>query len=455
VLEASDRPGGVVGTFEHNGFRFEEGPNTVMASALGIRQLAHDVGLDDRVVASDQAAKDRFLYFKGRLRTLPSGLGSFVATPLLSMRAKLRLATEPFRRHVSLRGDELEPNLEAFLGARLGLEAARVLAGSFVRGVYAAELQELGAKSAFPKLWNLAEQHGGFVRGALAKQREPKPEVPGPEFPRGSLLSFELGLVELVEALSRELGPRLSLNTRVSSLERHDSAWRIVTATGRELRAARVVLAVPAPVAARLLGTVAGASSLPLDVLTSIPHGRITLVHLGFERGALPQLPNGFGYLVPPGGEQVTGAEAPAVLGTIFVSKLFRGRAPEGFEATTSFYRSEDIEALLGTGADDARILQLAARDLARAVGAPHAPELRTGIVRRWDEVIPRYAPGHERRVGALLERLRSELPGIELAGNFVAGVSVDYVVARGRAVAEALVAQARDREQEVGAVSR
>jgi protoporphyrinogen oxidase len=39
-----------------------------------------------------------------------------------------------------------------------------------------------------------------------------------------------------------------------------------------------------------------------------------------------------------------------------------------------------------------------------------------------------------------LVARIDTELPGLALAGSYVAGVSVDDVIARGRAVAQSML---------------
>ncbi|MEO0652646.1 MAG: NAD(P)-binding protein, partial [Planctomycetota bacterium] len=50
VLEAGPRAGGVVGTREIDGFRFEAGPNTLQASAVGFRNLCAELGLEHDLV---------------------------------------------------------------------------------------------------------------------------------------------------------------------------------------------------------------------------------------------------------------------------------------------------------------------------------------------------------------------------------------------------------------------
>ena len=427
LCEAADHAGGVVGSDRVDGFLFERGPNTVLASSLEFRKLVHDVGLDERLVASRPEAKLRYLFKDGGLIALPTGPLEFLKSRVLSGRGKRRLMSEPLRR---FREPDEEPTLEDFLCERLGPEAARTMAGAFVRGVYAAELSQLGAASAFPRLWDLAREHGGLVRGFLARRKNKKPVPPGPEFRRGSLLSFSEGLRELIERLALELGDRLRTKAPVAAIERADSGYECRLESGETIRARQLVLAVPAPVAARLAGPLhAGAGS----ILGAIEHARLTLVHLGFDASDWASFPSGFGYLVPPTEEGKDGV--PGVLGTIFNSNLFEGRTPEGSLSVTSFYRGSDIEHLAEEG-----LVETAASDLALGVGQGTAPRVRAFRVQPWNDVIPRYAPGHAARMRELEGALASSLPGFHLAGNYTRGVSVEQVIATGRRVAQDVI---------------
>ena len=443
LLEASDRAGGVVGTVERGGFLFETGPNTVQATSEAFRRLCGDLGIAGRLIATTSAADERYLFLDGRLQKLPSSPPAFLLSPVLSVRARIQVATELFRKwHPPEPGASgtpaaNEPTMEAFVRERLGPEATRILAGSFVRGVYAAELTDLGARSAFPRMWKACEEHGGLIRGLFAAGRKRLPELPGPPAPKTALLSFPHGLQELVDALQRSLGDRMRTRAPVESIAREGTGWKVRIRGGESRVGDHVVLAIPAPVAANLLESVAS-GDVPLDSLRRIRHASVTLVHLGLERAQVPSLPRGFGYLVPPptpgaagsGSTAGTGA-VPRALGTIFASNLFPGRAPEGCVAVSSFYSSADVGNL-----DDQGLAGIACEDLARGLRETRAPVARVHEVRRWKDVIPRYAPGHAERMETLARSSRSALPGLHWAGSYVAGVSVEQVIARGRAVA-------------------
>lgn len=454
VIEAAERAGGVVGSLERDGFRFETGPNTIQASAAAFRTLCGDLGIAGRLIVSPPEQKDRFVFVHGRIRALPATPLEFLSTPILSLRSRMFVCTEAFRPWKPP-GDGLEPDLSSFITERLGAEAARVLGGAFVRGVYAAELAELGAKSAMPRMWRALEEHKSLVRGMRALGQRPEVVLPGPRVPRTSLLSFPEGLQEIVHALERALkehGARLYLRRAASRLQRTRSPgserrrWRIDAGKGESFEADDLVLAVPAPIAVRLL-TPALTSDFDLDGLRGIVHSRVTLVHLGFAQSELTEFPAGFGYLVPPpdpalrsvggAGARPAGSEEPLVLGTIFASNLFPGRAPRGSLAVTSFYKSDDVERM-----NEKELISQACRDLALALRQAKPPRASLALTKRWTDVIPHYAPGHAARIAELLHRIQSDMPGLHLAGSYVAGVSVDDVIARGRAVAASILAR-------------
>ena len=425
VLEACPRPGGLIGGFEQDGFRFEAGPNTVQASAATLRNLAGELGIADELIVSRPAAKRRYLFQAGKLQPLPRGPLSLLTTGLLSPSSKLRFVMEPLRRRAPLQSGRDEPTFEALMAERLGKAAARTLAGAFVRGVYAAEASQLGAASAFPRLWSSVQEHGGLVRGmigaAKARKAEGPPALPGPDCKRSDLLSFPTGLSRLTDALADTLGERLHLGTRVTRVERANGGFRVHRHGGEPLDAAQVVVTLPARETVAVAGDLLEQFDRPL--LEHLPHASVTVVSLGLDSAPLPE---GFGFLVPP---DETHPETPRALGVLFVSRIFEGRTPTGRDAVSAIYASGDL------GDEDP--VTVATEDLRRALGK--VPGIVTSKVLRWEAVIPRYDVGHAPRAARLVEAVRAAHPGLFLSGNYHGGVGVEDCLARGRGVAAAL----------------
>lgn len=432
ALDAAPTAGGVATSRRVGDYLFEAGPNTVPASARELRELAGRLGIASRLVAADPSARTRYLWFGGRLVPLPGGPLGLLTTPLLSAGAKLRVASEPLRRWRAPEADVTEPSLGELLDERIGVEASNLFAGAFVRGVYAGDHRQLGARSAFPRLWSMLLDGGGLVRGARRAAAAPRPpSAPGPDVPASRLLSFPEGLGELATALADRLGARLRTGCRVDGITREPSGWRATLSGGGSLRARALVLALGARAAAALIAR-AGLGELA-ERLAALPTRGIRLVHLGFAPGTLT-LPPGFGYLVPPpeallrrGGS----AAAPAALGALFPSNLFRGRALAGGAAVTCFF-AEDW----ARGSSPEQRAALARRDLAHALRLPAAPEAEAFWCVDWPGAIPQYAVEHGVRIAGLETELAERAPRLHLAGSYTAGLAVNQVLARGRAVA-------------------
>ena len=172
LVDAGDRPGGVMQTDAHAGYVVERGPSTFQLKAP-LLTLAERHGVEPLLVPASPESRRRALFDGEELVDLPHGLMSAVRTPLVSSAAKLRLLAEPFIR----RGDPTGESVYTFCARRLGPEVATKLVGAFLTGVYAGDARHLGIEAVFPALAELERAHGSLVRGGLArafKRQEPR-----------------------------------------------------------------------------------------------------------------------------------------------------------------------------------------------------------------------------------------------------------------------------------------
>jgi oxygen-dependent protoporphyrinogen oxidase len=414
VLEKLSRPGGNVSTEYAEGYRIERGPHTFMASASDIFSLAEDVGLSEQIVPALPSARKRFIVRGGALHAVPTGPLSFLSSGLLTFRGKLALAGEPFRTR---RGDPGETAAE-FFERRFGTEAARVLAGAFINGVYAGDPRQLSAPAAFPLFWRFEQESGGMIRCAMAHGRRRKAErrARGENGPRRKgLFAFREGLGQLSDAIAGKLGARVRTGAEVLAIRREDDHYVLRTSSG-ELRSRRLVLAVPPAEAARLLAALDGRLA---PFLRAIPMAPVAVVHMGLRQRA-PKVPDGFGFLAPRG-------EGVRSLGVLFPSRLFDARAPQGGDLFSGFVGGTlDAEALsLG----DEALLEIVRGDLSRLVGREISPDFVR--VSRVPQAIPQCTLGHLERLAGIRERLARQ-PGLALAGNYLRGVGMKDAVGSG-----------------------
>jgi len=427
-LEAADHPGGNIRTERAEGFVCEWGPTGFLDNAPATLDLARRLGLQERLLPARPAAESRFVFRRGRLRSVPTAPLPFLRSGILSPWGKLRLLGEPFARGSRGGGDE---SVHDFAARRIGREAASVLVDAMVSGVYAGNARRLSLAATFPKMRAMEQEHGSLFRAMLARRREARAAgsrkpAGGPAGPGGRLTSFRDGLQELIDGLAGALGERLRTRLPVRAVsDMGRRGFRVHLDEGAPLEADAVILATPAWHAAALVRTMDPALG---SVLEEIPSAPLVVAHFGYHRGALGEAPEGFGFLVPRG-------EGPRILGSLWISSIFEGRAPEGRVLTTSMIGGAHDPAALELRDDE--LVRIVREDLHRVMGIVAAPYFVR--LMRHPRGIPQYTLGHLGR----LEKIRSGLqrhPGLHVAGNSYAGISVNSCVEEAPGVADAVV---------------
>jgi protoporphyrinogen/coproporphyrinogen III oxidase len=424
-LEAEDRPGGNIRSDRIDGYTCEWGPNGFLDNVPATLALVRRLGIEDRLLPSDRSAAIRFIYRGGRLRRLPSGALSFLVSDILSVPGRVRVLREPF---VPARRDPSEESVFDFVSRRIGAESARILVDAMVSGIYAGDVRALSLQATFPKMWRMEADHGGLICAMLARRKEKGASAKsgGPAGPGGTLTSFRDGLEDLIHALARAAGPALRLGSRVVRVAGAGAGgFRVSLSRGEPVDAAAVVLACPAWFASELV------SDLDAELgaaFAGIPSASVAVVHFGYDEADLASRPHGFGFLAPRG-------EGPRILGTLWSSSIFPGRAPAGKVLLTSMVGgAHDPEAVTF---DDARLIEIVRRDLSRAMGIDAAP--RFVRIFRQPRGIPQYTLGHMARLETIARRL-AEHPGLLACGNSYRGISVNACVDEAPGIADAIV---------------
>jgi protoporphyrinogen/coproporphyrinogen III oxidase len=423
LLESREVAGGNIRTEIRDGYLLERGPVSFLASSENIHGLAERLQATGRVTQALARSAARYIYRNGEAHKLFTGPGSFITSRLLGWRGKLALMTEPLR---TARGSENDTAREFFV-RRFGEEAASYLAGPFVSGVYAGDVNSLSAPAAFPLFWGFEQKHGGMIRGMIPHMKKKKwiAEQTGQALPAKGLYSFDNGLGTLAGLITEKLGVTVTCSFPVKKIEKIPEGFAVHGDSGSR-QARSVILAVPAFEAARMLET-----ELPEAAggLRDIQYQPVAVVHLAFE-GKEDEWPEGFGVLIPR-------EEGVRTLGVLYPSSMFNGRAPQGQRLFTCYIGGAfDPQAV---ELPERELIDIAARDVAQVVGVKGSPVF--GTVIRHSQAIPQYTLGHTARV-RLLDKTMQETPGLYFASNFMRGVGLND--AAGTGIRAALAAGAR-----------
>jgi protoporphyrinogen/coproporphyrinogen III oxidase len=434
VLEQRDRIGGVLRTVDLAGVPFDVGAEAFLARRPEVPALLAELGLADALVQPTAAAAS--VRAAGRTGPLPAGTLLGVPTSaarldgLLSAAGLAAVAAEQGRPLAWAPGGDVA--LGGLLRSRFGDEIADRLADPLLGGVYAGRVDALGLRATVPALAAALDAGAPSLTAAADAATAPpaspanghgESPTPGPVF--GAVRG---GYRVLLEALVAAAGAQVRPRTTVRELRRTEGGWRLVlgpTTAPEALDVDAVVLAVPAPAAARLLAGAAPAAARAAGEIELASSAVVALAFRAEDAAALP----------PTSGVLVAADEPLAVKAVTHSSTKWAHLAAGGLvRLRASLGRFGEAAALQ---VEDAELVARVRADLGVLAGITGAPVATH--VQRWGGGLPQYGVGHLDRVRAIEEGLPA---GVAVAGSALHGVGVPACIATARAAAERVAAE-------------
>lgn len=402
VLESSERLGGAVRTEDHNGYLCEAGPNSMLVKSEAVWDFIHELGLEDERVDANEISNKRFLVKRGRMVPLPASPAGGVTTPLYSPLEKMRLLGEPFIGKSKLEDE----SVTSFVSRRMGPAFLEYGISALVSGIFAGDPDALSIKHAFPKVWNLEQNYGSLIGGALKLKRERKRKGIVPF--KSRMISFRKGLQQLVEALAEHENVTTRTNASISAIRQDSEGHWTVDGSGFSLKAKQLVVTTPL----HIHGQIPFEKQLAqdLEALPKIDHPPLSTLVLGYDREKVGHPLDGFGVLIPR-------LEKRFSLGCIFSSTLFPNRAPEGKVSLMCFIGG--VQQPENGELPTAKLVEETVRDLTPLLDLKGDPEFHSHAF--WPLAIPQYNVGHGVFLKGL-EDLEKRYPGLHLRGNFRGG---------------------------------
>ncbi|NBX29923.1 protoporphyrinogen oxidase [bacterium] len=305
-----------------------------------------------------------------------------------------------------------------------GVRAARPAAGC---RIWTADPARLSMAAACGEFLAMEREQGSLWAGERRRIRATAAQAAsGARY--GQFLTLATGLQTLPERLAarlRDRGVRF-IDAEATGIERPaGGGWRLSIApppgAAATIAADAVVLAVPAPVAGRLL---AAAAPVVATDLQGITYAGSAVISLGFARADVAHPLDAAGLVIPR-------RAGRRILAVSFSSSKFPGRAPEGCVLLRVFAGGAlDPDVVRG---DDAALESVARAEVAELLGARGTPRLVQ--IDRWHAAMPQYHVGHVERVARIMEGAAT-IGGLALAGAAYTGVGIPQVIASGQAAA-------------------
>ena len=413
IVDSAARPGGVIHSEKRDGYLLECGPQSFSGNSA-ITSVSSDLGLlSERLLADPKAP--RYVLINGRLQPAPVGPG-ILASPLLSGGTRLALLRDIFGKSTPPEPDE---SVAGFVRRKFSATLLDRLVGPFVSGIYAGDPEKLSLRAGFPILYEAEKNFGSVIRGTLKIMKACK--AAAGDAPREKALqTFQDGNESLIDALAERLGNALYCSVEVGSVQALDPASEptaprfratLRTPKGEEvIEAERLILAVPTNVAGKLVAPL-HADFEP--AFCGIEYAGIAVVSLGYRKEDVAHALDGFGFLVPR-------SAGLSILGTVWNSSLFPGRAPDGQALLTSFVGGATNPGALEQSPEE--LVTQVHEELAPLLGIRKEPVFRNVTI--WPRAIPQYNLGHATRL-ATIEKLRGNFPGLYIVGNFLNGPAI------------------------------
>ncbi|MDI6943216.1 FAD-dependent oxidoreductase [Microbacterium barkeri] len=447
VLEAGERPGGVLRSAEVGGVVLDLGAESFATRGGHVRALIDELGLSDDVVAPGTGAGGAWV----------AGVPGVGAAPL-PKGGVLGIPANPFaddvRRILGWGGawraylDRLKPVLtighEHSLGrlvrSRLGEKALDRLVAPVTTGVYSAHPDDIDPDVAAPGL-NAALTRTGSLTGAVADLAGARTSAPG-----GAVLGLRGGMARLADALVERLevlGAEVRTRAAVDGLERAGATWTIRLAAREErdeddavsgpavdvgpLEADVVVVAIGEAGARRLLAPhVTGLAAEPAR-----PGPVVEIVTLVLDAPELDAKPRGTGVLTVPGSHR-----AKALTHTTAKWQWVAEAAGAHRHVVRVSFGTQNEEPATA-GLDDDEAAALALEEASALLGVALAPHQLAGARReRFLQAQPAATVGLKAATAQARAAIQTA-PGIGAVGAWLAGTGLAQVVPDAIAEAE------------------
>jgi protoporphyrinogen/coproporphyrinogen III oxidase len=409
VFESANRIGGVIESEEIDGYLLDYGANTLNVRLKSTKERLENCGAWDSCIDANLLANKRMIVRDGKIVDLPHSFLSFLTSPFLSIKGKLRLLAEPL---VARSNEPENESVASFIKRRLGQEALDYAANPFLAGIFAANPETLILNQAFPKFAVLEKNYRSILLG-LKKSRKLSDN---PNLPTSRLVSFPNGMEELPEKLGCSLKNEISLSTSVKKISRNNNSWAVTVQKQTGEQTVHDFDQVISTIPSHRLDSIDWQNIKEhdeLNILNSSTHHPLAMVYLGYEKKDILHPLDGFGFLVPE-------VEKKKILGTLFSSTLFPGRAPDGKILLTTFIGGERDPSLAQQ--KESTLISTAKKELTNLLKIKGEPTFQK--VKKWPNAIP--LPDKQMiKCKKAAQKLSLQNPGLSFSGSYLCGVSL------------------------------
>lgn len=407
VLESNNQVGGIIKGKIEKDFIYENGPNTVLLNNEAIKEIIKDCGLwDELQFPKDSSNQNRFVLHKNKLTKIPINPVSFILTPLLSMKSKLKILLEPF-----MSKHKENTSVFEFISKRFGKEFHDKLIVPFITGIYAGNTKKMSAKHTLKILWNLEQSHGSILKGILKSKSNKKIKS----------FNFPKGLNQLTSKIALKLIDKIKFNFVVTQILKTELGYEIKSKSS-SIFCKNIISTVPAYNLKKIIS-----DEYLVSELDKIIYSPVDVFHFGFLKNNIKNQTQGFGVLTKP-------SDNKNFLGILFNSRIFDYVSPKDKELFTVLVGGERQKELCEL--DPQRLKKIVLLELENLIS--HSGPIVFENHFRWNNGIPQFNLDNEKLIDAI-ECFEKNNLGIRILGNFFNGVSVSDCIQKSKDIVNSI----------------
>lgn len=430
LIESSLRLGGKIKTLRKDGFVVEQGPESFLDYKNSVRQLAEDLGIEQKLLTNNKG--QTYVFVGSKLFSIPNDMifgghfevSSFIASNLLTLSGKLRAAGDlvlPKRRVL-----EDEP-IGDFFRRRFGKEVVENLIEPLMAGTFAGDIDHLSIQAMFPQIFKLEKDYRSLLLGMKKTGSILRTESVE------SYLTFSNGIETLVETMESKLNPAsIMKGVKVDFIDKlRDGSYQLYCDNIAPIKVDAIISTTPFNITKEMFSH--------LDLLEPYPnmkYSTIATVTLAFDKLDESKYNNLMNFFVSRNSDLV-------VTTCTWSNHKWKGVAPDDKELLRVYIGRVGDESIVELS--DTDIENAVLKDLEIALNIKQKPLFT--IVSRWKQAMPQYGVGHDERMEQIEKMFEKEHPNVKLVGSSYHGISVPDCVYQGRNAAIETIAKLTSNE--------
>lgn len=430
IFEASNRPGGKIQTYRHEGYTIELGPESYLGRKTIMTDMAKDIGLENDLITNTTGQS--YIYAKNKLFPIPGGsimgiptdIKPFIKTKLISPIGKLRAGMDLFKKPIQIEDDI---SVGDFFRKRLGDEVLENLIEPLMGGIYGTNIDELSLMSTFPNFKEKEEQFGSLIKGMKdEKEQRIKHRQLYPGAPKGQFKQFRHGLSSFIEALAENVqnkGVNIRYNTQVRDIKVSQKDYEILLEDSSETFDG-VLVTTPQQVFMKWFS-----HDPAFDYFNKMDSTTVATVVMAFDEKNIENTYDGTGFVIAR-------TSQTDITACTWTSKKWPFTTPEG-KVLIRAYVGKPGDTVVDDHTDD-EIVSIVRKDLRKMMTFKGDPDFT--IVNRLPKSMPQYHVGHIKNIKIIQQHIKNTYPRLRITGAPFEAVGLPDCIQQGKNAVEEIL---------------